>query len=122
MYHSRYRKDRRKTPIEPLKEVPDYNKRNRVGSRSKTAAMNINRIYFVNEKFERLIVSANDVQEGGEPTRFTGNLPYIPVPGKDIISTEDFKKEYMVVGRRIIPNLSLNIPSKIYIILKEIKN
>lgn len=120
--HNRRWRDRKKTPIEPLKKVPDYDERNRVGSRSRTAAINVNRIYFVNENYERLVVSSNDVQEGGEPTRFTGQLPYMPVPGKDIISTDDFKRSFMVIGRRMIPVLSLNIPPKVYIILREIKN
>lgn len=111
---------RKRREIEPLKKFPDYDERNKRGSRSRTAAININRIYFVNEGGERLIVSANNVQEGGEPTRFTGQLPYIPVPGRDIISTDDFKRKFEVVRRQMVPNLSLNVPPKVYIVLKEI--
>jgi hypothetical protein len=112
---------KRKKDIEPLKRFPDYKDRNKHGSISKTAAINVNRVYFVNENYERLLVSAHDVEEGGEPTRFTGQLPYIPIPGgNEIISTDDFKRKFKVVRRHLIPNLSLNVPPKVYVVLQEI--
>lgn len=115
----KYKRKKERKDIEPLKQVPDYHERMRRGAASKQAAINVNRIYFVDKDYEKLLVSANEVQEGGKPTRFTGQLPYIPEPD-DILSTEDFKRKFKVVGRHMIPSLSINIPPKIYIILEEI--
>lgn len=113
------KKRRKITDFEPLKQVPDYEERIRRGAASKQAAINVNRIYFVDKNYEKLLVSANEVQEGGEPTRFTGQLPYIPKVD-DVLSTDDFKRKFKVIGRHMVPNLSINVPPKIYIILEEI--
>lgn len=110
---------RRKKEIEPLKRFPDYSDQRKKGSMSHSAAINLNRIYFVDEDYKRLIVSAEEVRRGGEPTRFTGQLPFIPEQG-DVLSNSDFSERFEVVRRHIVPNLSLNLPPKIYIVLKEI--
>ena len=115
--YSRKRKRREDEDIEPLRKWPDYLKQRKRGSH--TAAINLNRVYFVNEDYERLVVTPDEVKKGGDPTRFVGQLPFVPEAG-DILSTDDFSEKFEVVRRHMIPNLSLNIPPKIYIVLKEI--
>ena len=115
MYGKRKKK---REDIEPLKTRPDYLKQKRRASYQ--AAINLNRIYFVDQKYRRLIITKNEVKRGGDPTRFTGQLPFIPEQG-DIFSTEDFSEKFEVVRRHTILNASLNLPPKVYIVLKEIK-
>jgi hypothetical protein len=112
------RKKRNKTEIEPLKQFPDFSKQIKTGSFHQ--AVNLDRIYFVDENYQRLIVSSEEIRSGGELTRYTGQLPFIPEKG-DILSNEDFTRKFEVVRRHIIPYLSYSIIPKIYIVLKEIK-
>jgi len=124
LYKSSLRKYRRKKEddLEPLKKVPDYTNQKKRGSFSadKHTALNVNRIYFVDENYDRLIVSSEEVRTGGDLTRFTGQLPFIPERG-DILSNDDFSRRFEVIRRHMVPQLSTNIPPKIYIVMKEIK-
>ena len=124
MYKSSLRKYRRKKEddLEPLKKVPDYINQKKRGSFSadKHTALNVNRIYFVDENYDRLIVSSEEVRTGGDLTRFTGQLLFIPERG-DILSNDDFSRRFEVIRRHMVPQLSTNIPPKIYIVMKEIK-
>jgi hypothetical protein len=113
------RKKKKRDEIEPLKTRPDYSEQRKRGLHQ--AAINLNRVYFVDENYRRLIISKSEVRRGGNPIRFVGQLPYIPEKG-DVLSTEDFSDKFIVLRRHLVPNLSLNLPPKIYIVLKEIKN
>ncbi len=109
---------KKREEIEPLKKRPDHLKQRRLVSHQ--AAINLNRIYFVDRRYRRLIITKNEVKRGGDPTRFTGQLPFIPEQG-DIFSTEDFSEKFEVVRRHTVLNASLNLPPKVYVVLKEIK-
>lgn len=111
-------RNRNKKKIEPLKKFPDYSDQRKRGSLiNRQAAINLDRVYFVDEDLNRLIVSAEEIKRGGEPTRFTGQLPYIPEKG-DILSNSDFSEMFEVVKRILVPTLSVNVPPKIYVVLK----
>jgi len=113
-----YKRKTKREDLEPLKQVPDYVRENKRGSLHK--ALQYERIFFVDENYRRLIVSSSEVKRGGEPTKFTGILPYFPIKG-DIISTEDFSEMFEVVRRHMIPSLSPNLPPKVYIVLRSVK-
>jgi hypothetical protein len=110
-----YIRKKNKTELEPLKKVPDYSKQRKIGS-----IINLDRIYFVDENYQRLIISSEEIRVGGDPTRYTGQLPFMPEKG-DILSNEDFTRKFEVIHRHMVPYLSYNMIPKIYIILKEIK-
>lgn len=101
--------------IEPLKTEKDYGE---TYKKKFDSAINLEKIYFVNEKYERLIVTGNDVREGGEPTRYLGVLKDIPRTGDYVIS-EDRKIRYRVLRWETVLNNSKTVPPKKFIVLRK---
>jgi hypothetical protein len=110
MYKRRV-KDKKKK-IEPLKEERDY-----LG-KSSQAAVSTRRVFFVNEKYERLIVTGHDVREGGEPSRYLGILDDIPKRGEHITSA-DHKIKYLVLRVERVLNNSKVVPPQIFVVLRK---
>lgn len=118
------RKQKSEDKFNPLRKFPDYLEQIKETIRlsfkkSHTAALSLKRIYFVNEKYERLLPTAADVKEGGAPARFTGQLEAVPIVG-DILRTEDNSKRFEVLRREHILYKAGTRPEKIFIILREI--
>jgi len=109
------RRTRAGKKIEPLKNEKDYGERTH--KKKSEAAMNVDRIYFVNEKYEKLLVTGSNVSEGGEPTRYQGILGRIPETG-EYVTTEDHKTRFIVLRVENILNNSKNVPPKKFIILR----
>lgn len=111
-------KKKRKKVIEPLKQTPDYEDQHHYGSR--TAALELKRLYFVDENYEKLLVTSAGVSEGGPPARFTGQLEDVPIEG-DIIRTDDNKERYIVVRRERVLYKAKSRLEKIFIVLRKIE-
>lgn len=102
--------------IEPLKQEKDYGEE--IYKKKSKAAINVDRIYFVNERFQRLLVTGSDVREGGEPTRYQGILGRIP-ENDEYLTSEDHKTRYKVLRVENVLNNSKNVPPKKFIVLRK---
>lgn len=105
------------SPINPLRTGPDYTGSAR--HRQAISTFDFDRIYFIDESWNRLMPHRGGVDTGEEPSRFKGEIKFLPLKGEFLI-TEGAKRIFKVLA--VIHELTKvkRMPPRLYVMLKEV--